>query len=241
MLIDERKLGLPVLSQDERTLVVVKPAGMATELTSDPRKAALISRVRAACAEGVRPRLVHRLDRVTRGVMIVALTKESAAFYGEQIREGMWEKYYLARIPTPAHGASLIGMHKAHIKEEGTHSRIVRAGGKASLLEVLGVEAAPGRRGESHALIRLITGRLHQVRVMLAALGSPLVGDELYGGPTGPMYLEHVALWYVDCATREVSLAHLRSDPDREALGAGMRKQLERATTRKDPGLRSGR
>lgn len=238
VLIDAARLPFPVLSQDAQTLVVHKPAGMATELTNDPRGVGMVSKIRRAAAEGVQVRLVHRLDRVTRGIVVVALTREAAAFYGEQIREGVWEKYYLARIPTPARGVDLIGRHKAHIKEEGTHSKIVRAGGKPSFLEVLAIEAAPGRKGESHALIRLLTGRLHQIRVMLAALGSPLIGDELYGGGeprdpggNGEMYLEHIALWYVDCASREIRLAHMEDDPERERLSGGMLKRL-RAITR---------
>jgi 23S rRNA-/tRNA-specific pseudouridylate synthase len=238
MLIDPARLKLPILSQDGHTLVVLKPAGMATELTNDPRGVGMISKIRRAAAEGVRPRLVHRLDRVTRGVMIVALTGDAASFYGEQIREGVWEKYYLARISTPPRTAELIGRHKAHIKEEGTHAKIVRAGGKPSRLEVLAVEPSPGRRGQSHALIRLFSGRLHQIRVMLAALGAPLTGDALYGGgdpaDVGPMYLEHVALWYVDCASREIRLAHLAHDPDRERLSAGMERRVREITRRRE-------
>ncbi|MBL8746389.1 MAG: hypothetical protein JNK58_08550 [Phycisphaerae bacterium] len=237
MLIDPSRLEFPILSQDEQTLVVSKPAGMATELTNDPRGVAMVSRIRRAAKAGVQVRLVHRLDRVTRGVMIVALTKEAAAFYGEQIREGVWEKYYLARIPKPRpekfpHHAGLIGTHKAHIKEEGTHATIVRAGGKPSFLEILAIEASPGRTNECHVLIRLLTGRLHQIRVMLAALGLPLVGDELYGGAHGPLYLEHVALWYVDCATRDIRLAHVEDDSEREMVAPKMKHALSRIIRR---------
>ncbi len=237
VIIEPSRLDFPILSQDEATLVVSKPAGMATELTNDPRGVAMVSRIRRAAAPGTQIRLVHRLDRVTRGVMIVALTKEAAAFYGEQIREGVWEKYYLARIPKPRpdkfpHHAELIGTHKAHIKEEGTHATIVRAGGKQSFLEIVAIEPTPNRPGECHALIRLLTGRLHQIRVMLAALGLPLVGDELYGGAPGPMYLEHVALWYVDCATRDIRLAHVADDPGREAVSPKLKQALGRVIRR---------
>jgi 23S rRNA-/tRNA-specific pseudouridylate synthase len=229
--IDRDTLGMPVLRESDADLVVVKPAGMATELTSDPRRASLISRVRLAAGQGVTPRLVHRLDRVTRGVMIVTLTKQAAAFYGEQIREGMWDKYYLARIPRPDPKRNplhegLVGKHKAHIKEEDKRARIVRSGGKVSLLEILAIEEAPGFPGQSHALIRLLTGRLHQIRVMLAGLGLPLVGDRFYGGAEGEMYLEHIALWYVDFTTRDMKLAHLAEDPEREAISARLRDRL---------------
>lgn len=240
--IDREKLGLPVLAETAHDLVVVKPAGMATELTSDPKRVSLISRVRMAAGgpggarEGgggadVRPRLVHRLDRVTRGVMVVALTREAAAFHGEQIREGMWDKYYVARIPRPDPRRNplhegLIGKHKAYIKEEDKRARIVRSGGKVSLLEILAIDEAPGRPEESHALIRLLTGRLHQIRVMFAGLGLPLIGDRFYGGAPGEMYLEHIALWYVDYTTRELRLGHLADDPGRERLGGRLHERL---------------
>lgn len=234
-LIDVERLGLPVLRQTRDDVVVLKPAGMATELTTDPRRVSLVSRVRAACRDGVQVRLVHRLDRVTRGVVMVALSREAAAFYGEQIREGVWEKYYLARIPKPRPESDerhreLIGVHRAYLREEEGRARLVRSGGKTSLLEILAVEGAPGRVDQCHVLIRLMTGRLHQIRVMLSGLGLPLVGDELYGGDAseGPVYLEHTALWYVEATSREVMLAHLKEDAEREALSGAMRRALER-------------
>ncbi|HVZ93851.1 MAG TPA: RNA pseudouridine synthase [Phycisphaerales bacterium] len=234
---DEAKLGLKILAQSASDIVVLKPAGMASDLTRDPRRESLISRVRRAAPEDADPKLVNRLDRVTRGPMIVAMSRAAAAFYGEQIREGMWAKFYLARIPSPprkmlAEGGRLIGKHKAYIKETPEKAKLVHSGGKPSFLEILEVEPASGHANESHVLIRLLTGRLHQIRVMLAGLGLPLIGDTLYGGKEGPMYLEHVALWYVDFTTRDMMLAYLREDPGREPLGASIRQRLAEVTTR---------
>jgi 23S rRNA-/tRNA-specific pseudouridylate synthase len=237
MLFDEASLGLKILSQSANDLVVVKPAGMASDLTRDPKRASLISRVRdavrraGAIAAHLDPKLVNRLDRVTSGPMIVALSREVAAFYGDQIREGMWEKYYVARVPRPPRelmgpGGRLIGKHKAYIKEGDDRARLVRSGGKVSYLEVLECEPAADFPGEAHVLIRLLTGRLHQIRVMMAGLGMPLTGDELYGGRAGPMYLEHIALWSVDYTTREMRLSCWKDDPSRERLGPMIRKRL---------------
>lgn len=230
-MIDPARLGMPILSQSADDLVVVKPAGMATDLTRDPRRESLVSRVRDVVDPGVQVRLVHRLDRVTRGAVVVTLSREAAAFYGEQIREGLWEKYYLARIPTPQparfeHHTGLVGRHKAFIKEGESRATIVRSGGKASFMDIMAVEHAPGRPGQSHALIRLLTGRLHQIRVMMAGLDLPLIGDDFYNGPPGPMYLEHVALFYIDYTTRDVRLAHLHDDPERERLAPALARRL---------------
>ncbi|HBS29165.1 MAG TPA: hypothetical protein DEB06_06865 [Phycisphaerales bacterium] len=217
---------------------------MATELTSDPKWSSLISKVRQACPDGVKPRLVHRLDRVTRGIVVVALTGAGASYYGEQIREGMWDKVYLARIPRPDPRRNplhegLVGKHKAFIKEVDKRAVIVRAGGAPSFLEVLAVEPAPGFAGEAHALIRLLTGRLHQIRVMLAALGLPLTGDDFYGGAPrgGGFYLEHAVLRYIDCTTRDLTVAHVRDDPERERLGPALGARLAAlAEDRSPPG-----
>lgn len=223
--------GVRILASSAHDLVVIKPAGMATELTTDPRWASLISKVRQAAGDGVRPRLVHRLDRATRGIVVVTLTKAAAAFYGEQIREGMWDKYYLARIARPDPGNNplhrgLVGKHKAYLRDVGGRARIVRAGGKASFMQILALGDAPDHSGQSHVLIKLLTGRLHQIRVMMAGLGLPLIGDDYYGGAPGTMYLEHAALRYVDCATREMRIAFLRDDPDRERISKRVWAQL---------------
>lgn len=233
-LVDEKMLDFRVLRQTTEDVVVNKPAGMATELTTDRQGVSLIARIRKACAENVTPRLVHRLDRATGGVMIVSLTRGAASFYGEQIREGVWEKYYLARIAMPANKSAtraLIGEHRAYLREESKAGQpravLVKAGGKPSFLQIRAIEPAPEREGEGHVLIRLLTGRLHQIRVMLSGMGYPLIGDDFYGGRDGPFYLEHTALWYVDCASREVRLAHDRNDPARETLAPAMQRALD--------------
>lgn len=246
-MIDRERLGIEVLKETAEDLVVLKPAGMASELTRDPRNESLIARVRLACPPGVAPRLVHRLDRVTRGLMVVALTKDAAAFHGEQIREGVWDKYYLARLPTPDPGSRvmkvLVGKHKAYIAEESDRARLVRAGGKPSLMEVLACAAAPKRKGQCHVLIRLLTGRLHQIRVMMAGLGLPLIGDTLYGGVPGQFYLDHCALWHAlagggsgggeGISGPRIELSYKPVDPEREPLGAAVQDALDAVTSSK--------
>jgi 23S rRNA-/tRNA-specific pseudouridylate synthase len=71
----------------------------------------------------------------------------------------------------------------------------VRSGGKPSFLTIVHASQAPQAPSRSHVLVRLHTGRFHQIRAMLAHLGAPLAGDALYGGSSnGPFYLEHVML-----------------------------------------------
>jgi 23S rRNA-/tRNA-specific pseudouridylate synthase len=101
----------------------------------------------------------------------------------------------VAQVALPvAEAAGLVGSHKAYLKVEGALARVVRAGGKPSFLDVTLAAPVPDSPGESHLLVRLHTGRFHQIRAMLAHRGAPLSGDVRYGGPAGRMYLEHAIL-----------------------------------------------
>jgi 23S rRNA pseudouridine1911/1915/1917 synthase len=175
-------------------IVVVKPAGLASELARDPAADSLVSRLTADRHPA--PRLVHRLDAAACGLMLVALTKAAAAHYSREIETGRWQKWYVARVAQPIAAArDLVGPHKAYLRTEGRVATVVRSGGKPSFLDVLLAAPAPDAPDTSHVLIRLHTGRFHQIRVMLAQAGAPLAGDRTYGGPgQWPLYLEHVVL-----------------------------------------------
>jgi len=172
-------------------IVVCKPPGLASELPRDPSADSLVTRLHAEGFDDLR--LVHRLDAPTCGVMIVARTPEAAAHYSAEIAAQRWRKVYVAETAVPIDRAQrLIGDHKAYLSTEGRRAAVVRSGGKPSFLTI--AHAAPAGQGHTHLLIRLHTGRFHQIRVMLANLGAPLAGDTLYGGPQGSFYLEHVLL-----------------------------------------------
>jgi len=184
---------LSLLQVTPHEIVVCKPAGLASEHTRDPGADSLLFRLRS---EGYGDlRLVHRLDSPTCGVMIVARTAAVAAHYTAEISARRWKKLYIAELAVPLDKAQrLLGDHKAYLATEGRRAQVVRSGGKPSFLTI--THAAPAATpGQSHVLVRLHTGRFHQIRVMLAALGAPLAGDTTYGGPADArFYLEHVLL-----------------------------------------------
>jgi len=186
--------ALQLLEATSHELVVWKPAGLASELPRDPRADSLVTRLRAQGFGDLR--LVHRLDSLACGLMIVARTPEAAAYYAREIAEHRWQKMYVTEVASPvASTHALIGRHKAYLSTEGRRARIVRAGGKPSSLTIVHAAPAAGESTRSHLLVHLHTGRFHQIRVMLAGLGAPLVGDRLYGGPSDAgFYLEHVIL-----------------------------------------------
>jgi 23S rRNA pseudouridine1911/1915/1917 synthase len=225
------RLGLPVLFASEQELAVVKPAGTATELTSDPNGVSLISRVRSAAPRRATPKLPHRLDRVTRGIVVVALSEDAIRFHSEQLRAGAWEKLYLARLAA-SQAEGLVGLHKLHLRARNGRASVVRSGGKRAITEVLAAAPAADRDDEAHALLRLHTGRYHQIRATMAHLGAPLVGDWLYGEAARRdeprFYLEHVALRFAPYGMGKLVTLHRRDDPEREAIDPTLRAALDR-------------
>lgn len=185
---------ITIVHQSDHELVVVKPANLASEHTRDPQADSLVFRLGQQGFAGLR--CVHRLDGPACGLMLVARTAESARHYSAEIEKRHWHKWYVARLAVPVRVASLlVGSHKAYLSTDGKSAVVVRSGGKPSFLDVAAAAPAPGLPDASDVLIELHTGRFHQIRVMMANLGAPLVGDDRYGGPPAPaMYLEHVML-----------------------------------------------
>ncbi len=183
-----------ILDVTPHEIVALKPAGLASELPRDPSADSLVRRLAAQGFSGLR--LVHRLDAPSCGLMLVARSAEAAAHYSAEIAARRWHKWYVAQVALRSSEAGqLVGPHKSYLKVEGASARVVRSGGKPSFLDVALATPVPGVPEESHLLVQLHTGRLHQIRVMLAHRGAPLSGDICYGGPSGrAIYLEHTIL-----------------------------------------------
>lgn len=220
-------------------LVAMKPAGLPIELARDPAADSLIRRLTADGYADLR--LVHRLDAPACGLALVARSRTAAAHYAGEIAARRWHKWYVARVAaSPTEAARLIGSHKAYLKTDGRRARVVRAGGKPSFLDVVMAAPVPDGSGDSHLLIRLHTGRFHQIRAMLGHAGAPLAGDVTYGGAgPRPMYLEHVVLGsYLDTSlawTVWQSPPHEDRDPWAPALAAAVDAAAATARTAPPP------
>ena len=171
-------MDVPILYQDERILVCRKPAGLLS--TDDENGLPAVLRAQLGDAHAC-IRTVHRLDAAVSGVMVYARSQMAASLLSEQIRDGKFQKEYLAVL----HGApeapagelrDLLWRNRstrrtvvvAEPRKEAKHARL--------LYRVL-AEA----NGMSLVQIRLLTGRTHQIRVQLSSRGLPLVGDRKYG------------------------------------------------------------
>jgi tRNA pseudouridine32 synthase / 23S rRNA pseudouridine746 synthase len=189
-----------ILAQTADYAVIFKPAGLPCQLKSRFLGDTLESELKLKLGKD-KIYFPHRLDKITSGLMLVAFDKDTVEFFNNEIRNKRLGKYYLALVESNIDDPqALIGLQKRYIKVHDDKSEIVRSGGLPSFLEILAVEPASDSPECFHVLIRLITGRTHQIRVMLADMGIPLCGDHLYN-PTSKhkeFYLESVILKFTD-------------------------------------------
>jgi tRNA pseudouridine32 synthase/23S rRNA pseudouridine746 synthase len=170
-----------LIHEDAYILVFNKPSGLAVQGGSGVARSLEDLLAAFAKSNGKRPRLVHRLDRETSGVIVAARTKPAAAFLSEAFAGRDVKKTYLAivcgRAPDPAEGeidkplqkVSRRGLDIMEIAPTGqtarTRYRTLSATGAAALVE-----------------LEPETGRMHQLRAHLASIGRPIAADGKYGG-----------------------------------------------------------
>ncbi|HWA00521.1 MAG TPA: RluA family pseudouridine synthase [Caulobacterales bacterium] len=170
-----------LLYEDAHVLAFNKPAGLAVQGGSGVTQSLEDMLAVFAKSNGKRPRLVHRLDRETSGVLVVARTKPAAAFLSEAFAARDANKTYLAIVcggaPAPGEGEIDKGLRKA--TRGGLDIVEVAPDGLAARTRYRTLLATP-----SAALLELEpqTGRMHQLRAHLAHVGRPIAGDGKYGG-----------------------------------------------------------
>jgi len=172
-----------VLTQDRAAIVLNKPPGLATQGGSGTKEH-VDGLLDAFAPEGPRPRLVHRLDKDTSGALLIARTPGSAAFFSKRFSTRSARKIYWALVVgVPAIEEGQIDLPLAKQPGSGGEKMMVdqSEAGQPSRTRYRVVD----RAGNRAAWVELqpLTGRTHQLRVHMAAIGHPIVGDGKYGGP----------------------------------------------------------
>lgn len=192
---DPDQLGMAVVARDADTLVVAKPAGLPAETRVSSES--VLGRVRAA--GWPQARLPHRLDAGTDGLQVVARDAAAVERHNAALREDRWAKRYVAVVHGGGDPEALLGSHRRYLRRDGRVATVVHSGGKAAWQDHELVVALDAARWM--VVVRLRTGRYHQVRAVLADLGHPLVGDARYGDGAardGSPLLTHARLGGLD-------------------------------------------
>lgn len=180
---------MELIYQDKDIIVCVKPAGVLS--TDEP--GGVPELVRAALGDpNANVRTVHRLDQTVSGLMVLARRSKAASELSRQIREGGFEKEYVAVIHgTPSEDRGELRDLLLRNKQE-RKTYIVQEPGKDVQEAILDYRVLNRAEDLTRVRIRLHTGRTHQIRVQFSGRGWPLVGDRKYGNPEETC---NIALW----------------------------------------------
>jgi 23S rRNA pseudouridine1911/1915/1917 synthase len=184
---EPEELPLQVLYEDSDVVVVDKPAGMVVHAGAGHGRGTLVNALLhhfgplSSVSGDLRPGIVHRLDRDTSGVLVVARTDSAHQALARQFHDRKVEKLYLALVHggmKQPQGRITAAITRDPVRRTRMTARL--ASGRPAFTEYRVIEQWPRF---SFLEVRIKTGRTHQIRVHLSTIGHPIVGDRLYGAP----------------------------------------------------------
>lgn len=206
-------IPLNIVYEDDDLIVVNKPQGMVVHPAPGHPNGTLVSALLYHAGDSlsdingiIRPGIVHRIDRDTSGLIVAAKNNAAHLFLAAQLEDHSMYRVYSAilrgRIDEGGTVDAPIGRHPTDRKKMA----VLREGGRRAVTHYTPVRALVG-----HTLcrLRLETGRTHQIRVHMASIGHPVLGDPVYGGGPTPFEKKHPALFCGQCLhAEELSFVH---------------------------------
>jgi 23S rRNA pseudouridine1911/1915/1917 synthase len=195
------ELPLKILYQDDDVVVVDKPAGMVVHAGAGHAHGTLVNALLhhfgtlSAINGDLRPGIVHRLDRETSGVMVIARNDFAHQSLAAQFQSRKVEKVYLTLVHgllKPPRGRITTPIARDPVRRTRMTTKLLS--GRSALTEYQTLEAF---HLLSYLEVRIGTGRTHQIRVHLASLRHPVVGDRLYGAPAAPPGLPDLGRFFL--------------------------------------------
>jgi len=183
--VEPEALPLTVLYQDADVAVLDKPAGMVVHPAAGHASGTLVNALLhhltdlSGVGGELRPGIVHRLDKGTSGVMVVAKNDEAHQELARQFHDREVEKEYVALVWGVVHAGRRI---EAPIGRDPVNRQKMSARARRARTAVTRVTRAHHMPGVTLCQVAIHTGRTHQIRVHLSSIGHPIVGDALYGG-----------------------------------------------------------
>lgn len=190
-----QKMALDVVHEDDDIIVINKPAGLVVHPGAGNKSGTLVNALIAHCGDSlsgiggeIRPGIVHRLDKDTSGLLVIAKNDKAHNALSKQFadhgRDGSLKRAYLALVwGVPEPRRSTINAPIAR-DPKAREKMAVLPGGKPAITHYEILERYAGKDGLPIVTLvecRLETGRTHQIRVHMTRIGHPLLGDEVYG------------------------------------------------------------